>query len=71
MGVAACVNIEQDRRYNDKTGDLDKAIRLLNEAIAFEKGGWPELDDGACKSAANILKRIGPKLLQIDPEAKL
>ena len=71
MGVAACVNHEQDRRYNEKTTELDRAIRHLNYSEKFASEGSYGLADAALLHAGHILKRIGPDLLIIDPEAKL
>jgi hypothetical protein len=62
---------DQDRKLNRKQGDLDKAIRHLNEAIMFDTNADYTAANAARISACFLLERIGPELLVIDPEAKL
>ena len=70
MGVAAGVNPEQDRRYNRKTGDLDKAIRLLNEFTECERTAQYHRARACGEQAVRLLAPIA-ELLTIDSEAKL
>jgi len=69
MALAASVLTKRDRRHNDRTGDLDVAIRHLNRAMDYEARGQTSLDKHYSAAAVEVLKRIGPELLTIDPEA--
>lgn len=62
---------EQDRRYNAATTQLDKAIRELNRAIDCERTGDFDWAKHSRLIAGEILERIDPELLIIDPDAIL
>lgn len=68
MSAPQCGLTESERRYNDLTTQLDRAIRHLNTASAYTTRGRDHAARDFRIEAARILEDIGPELLVIDPE---